>query len=574
MYSIIFKMSKNRFNMRRLICQVSAVLGLLGFFIFPACKKVDEHSQLVASQPWLADNFSSTRLPGWYYPTNVSVGDTVTLVGRLFPYQQGSVITVGNIPVKIIDTAEIPPNYTTYNQQAPVDVVRFLITEDMGAGPNRPVTVTANGITIQGHTINIAYYSASAARTDTTLWVDQIAAWLPDYATAYNNNGNGLFRSAHVVATGDIYFDNPDGIYKLSAGQVTNILRSGNSFTDDNNSQFSIKAVLGSAITYDGATLYFSGEVSENTTDTVQNYLFRVCKMDMNTKKVTTINRTLVFRYFQTTEETGLRYEGPLAQLKVVARNLNVTLNGEFYYTNYYAPGSAVIDHSFWHDAPGGVVSGALDYDIIYASLVMVCRMDNTGKVNVLLTYFDGGQPYVTPGLHVRSGVYMVDPNAKYIYGYVEPDNNNYDLAQFDIQEQYELAMFKNGYQDQSFAFRSFETNPAYRSTTPIGLSTADPYSYGNTLPILDGSILGAYTSLVDYDLIHKSAYCYAGTEIATYFQNPVPAQQNQLTGLAKWVNFSSAVLLGQDRSGAVYYCTGLSDYVNGVVFYKLYPKK
>ncbi|WP_143306626.1 hypothetical protein [Chitinophaga vietnamensis] len=542
---------------------------LLLLLIAPACKKVDDHAAMVNSQPWLADNFSSRRL-NWVYPASLAVGDTAVLVGRLFPYQAGTTIEVGGIPVKIIDTMKIAPIYTSYQQQPQVDVIRFLITKDMGVGARRPVSVTANGVTIDGPPLNITYFQAGTARTDTTLWADPLVNWVPDNVNQLSQNNSLLVRSIHSDGDGNIWFDNPYGIYEVANAQVKKVLKPGDALTDAGNTAFKLLTVLGSAVSYDGNTLYFSAETSENNADTVANYIFRICKMDVNTRQLSTISRTLVLKQQSATVESGLHYEGPVAQVKIVARNLSTDINGSLYFTNYYSPASNQYDRPYWHD---NVITGAMGFDLIQQSCYnYVCKLDVGGRITGIIS---AQSNYVLPGSPVFLGYFFNDFAGQYLYGYTNPDFNNYRLGQFDIVEGGMVSEQKNGFQQSGFVFQSFETDKRYKLTGNIGIPTPDPTTFLNNLICLnDGTMLGVNYSLTVYDFTNHSAYCYAGTETGSDPTGSAPPAQNQHTGLAKWVDFSDASLIGQDKSGVVYYCRGASDYTNGVTFYKLYPKK
>jgi len=544
--------------------------------LITSCRKVDDHAGMIADQPWLADHFSNKQVPSWVYPTVVKVGDTVTFIGDLFPDRPGTVITLGDVPVKIVDAVKLAPIYTTYSKQAPVDMVRFVVTADMGAGKRKPVTVTANGVTIEGTPIDINFFLAGKGRTDTTLWVDQLANWLPSDAATYATKGNAFLQAVHVDGLGNIYFNNISGLYKVSGGQTSNVLKVNDGVTDDKNGAFTIRTILGNAISFDGNSLYFSAEVVENTPDTALNYVYRLCKMDVNTKVISTLNRTLVMKGNAATDETGVHFEGPLGQLKVVAAKLQIAVNNELYFTNEYSKGSTTHDHKGWHSeiSTGQLIS---DYFNSFDN-TLICRVDVHGNLNVLLYVFtQDGIP--SPGLPVNTGYFFLDPSAKYIYGYTQPGYVHYQLAQFDIQEGYMVQQIADYSFQKSFAFNSYENDPAYKYTSRVmGMTPVDPFALWNgRMQLEDGSVLLSgrnAPSLTSFDLKGMTAYCYAGTEIGVKPNVRVPAAQNQLTGPAKWVNYKGVSLIGQDRTGAVYYCKGMTDYKRGVVFYKLYSKK
>ena len=544
-------------------------IGLAG--AFSSCKKVDDHSVMVLSQPWLSDNYyqsSGSRLApiSWTYPSALLVGDTAILIGNLFPYRAGTQIMIGNVPAQIIDTAQFATNYTTYTPQAKLDGVRFLITKEMGVGKNRPVTITANGITIHGNPISIQLVAGGTARTDTTLWVDQLAQWNPDNVRDYAKNGHYLVRNIHNDKSGNIYFSNKFAVQLMSGGAVRNLIKVGDVLQDDKGSGFTIKQIIGSAVTFEGDALYFSAEVLDNNVDEQTKYIFRLCRMDLATKAITTLNHTLVANGYAA-DESGAPFQGNITQLKVVAVNLNTDIHNNLYYTNVYAPGSSSDSHEIWYRVNGGISSGAPGYDMP-SCIILICRMDVSGKVHGLMNM---DFSYPSTGFGVSSGYYLPDPSGKFIYGYYTTNWLRYDMFQYDIEEDDKGTIYNTF--GENFVFHSYESNPLYKKLAANGFLT-DPYSrqLSTVMQLTDGSMLVlSNSSLANYDLVNKSEYCYAGTEIGL---DAVPAEQNKKTGLAKWVDFMPVTLIGQDKTGAVYYCTGINDYTNGVTFYKLYPKK
>src|SRR6516225_6870814 len=112
-------------------------LFIAAILLWSSCKKVDEHAVMVKAQPWFADHytqFSGTRIApvDWTYPKDVVVGDTVMLIGKLFPTLSGTSITVGGVPVTIQDTAKLTIVGTYYSKQDQIDAIRFVVTKDMG----------------------------------------------------------------------------------------------------------------------------------------------------------------------------------------------------------------------------------------------------------------------------------------------------------------------------------------------------------------------------------------------------------------------------------------------------------
>ncbi|NLR80395.1 hypothetical protein [Chitinophaga eiseniae] len=548
-----------------------SIYAICGMLAFTGCKKVDDHATMVLSQPWFADHYTqqagSWLAPvNWNYPATLIVGDTAMLLGKLFPSQPGTVITVGGVPIKIIDTAQFSPNYTTYNAQGKIDAVRFIVTKEMGIGKGRQVSITANGNIVTGPPVTIQLLGNSAARTDTTLWVDQLAHWMPADMDVYSRHQYDLVRCIHVDKSGNIYFNNQLSVQQVTAGQVSTVFKAGDVLHDDQGS-FTIKQVLSSAVTFEGDSLYFSAEVQDNKTDESSHYIFRLCKMSLQTKVARTLNRTLVANTYAP-DENGSPFQGNVSQLKIVASYLNTDLNNNLYYTNIYAPGSTTNDHSSWY-GPSGISGGMAGADP-YDGLILISRLDTDGRVHGLMN-FEVFYPSI--GYPVSANYYWCDPSGDYLYGFYTSNFVQYQMLPYNVTEDTK-GSYIDTYQTK-YAYQSYETDPKYKRVDGGGF-LVDPTNveFNQTMQLYDGATLAVVNySLSSYNLQTKRMYVYAGTEIGSAYGS-APEAQNKETGLAKWVNFTGASLIGQDKNGAVYYCKGFNDYTKGVTFYKLYPKK
>ncbi|NIG55366.1 hypothetical protein [Chitinophaga sp. Cy-1792] len=546
-------------------CSIIIISIVIFQLLGSSCKKVDDHAAMVSAQPWLANNFSSNKFT-WTYPSMVTVGDTVSLVGRLFPKEPGTTITVGGVPVTIVDTMKLAAVYTTYSSQPELDVVRFVVTKEMGLGTRRPVTVTAHGVTVTGPDLTIQYIKAGANRTDSTLWVDKLFTWLPANPADYTRNYDLMVNEVHVDGNGNVLFGNAHGIYQYAGGGVKELLKNGDQL-NDGSGNFTLRNIVGATISFDGNTLYFSSAVVEPSADTVANYIFRLCTMDIASKKVTTLNRTLVTRSRAGTNESGVRLEGLLSKVKLAARNLEVALNGNLYFVNFYAPASTTDDQSYWYQT---IIMGDNTAEP-WSNNEFYIGKSEAGQVTMMASFQFGPNH---PGPRIGSSQYFIDPNDKYLYAYTLSQNYNFQLAVIDANEGNMIKEVPGaGNPLSKFLLQSYEWDPKYKVTGIIGLVACDPtYLFHPNMQLTDGSVLTSSASLVNYDLLNGSAYCYAGTEKG--MEGYPPAEQNQTLGLAKWIDFTNASLIGQDKTGAVYFCKGIGDYTNGVSIYKIYPKK
>lgn len=542
-----------------------------------ACRKVDEHKTLVETQPWLASTYQLSGQYGqygWQYPSTWVVGDTAMLIGKLFTDRPGSEIRVGGVLIKPVEHKEIDPNKLyTITDGIPlvmVDVVRFVITKEMGVGPERPVTVTANGITIHGSPVSIRDFAVSIGKTDTTLVVDKLLHWMPANANVLIQRGYAFIRDVHCDRNGSIWFDNQLEINALTGGQVNKVLAAGDKVTDDKGMELTVKQVFGSAISFDGNSLFFSMEDSEPSVDTVDNYIFRLCKMDVASKRITTLNRTLVVKGIAPVNSDAAPFQGSIDRMKIVAMYLNTDLQGNLLYTNYYVPPSNANDHSAWKSA---ISSGSINQEVWADNLLLISRMDMTGKVTPLMNAgyaANNTPPIMAPGAHVASSLCFVDPLGRYVYGMADVDDWRTLIVKYDTQEEDIIASVKAA--AAAFSFRSYDTVPDTKGRGMMDLSVVDwtgmLYAFNNMMVLSDGSILAVKgASLYNFDFEQRTVFCYAGVENGN--NAPAPGQ-DKLTGKAKWVDFSGAALIGQDKQNTVYYCQGVWG-TDGIDFYKLH---
>ena len=549
-------------------------LGLC--LLMTACNKVDQHYDLVAGQPWILGS----------YPTTYYVGDTMTISGLLF-IGEGGTLQVGAVQpsfLSVTKTAGAPGTSAVDSQE----IVRFLITKEMGVGNNIPVTLTARGLTIKSPSITIRQLTGLLARTDTTLVATQIASWQPANLSDYQSQNIPLIIGSSVSSNGSIYFDNPWGVFSVIGAAVQPVLSVGSQLSDQNG-PFTVNKVLGSAISFDGSTLAFSVAVSDNS-DTVNNYVFRFCTMDIGSKAVTTLNRTLELKGIPNQSGSPGAFTGAVAQLNLIAAGISADVNGNWYFTNIYSVPSSGSDMGFWYssaaDNPG---SGDNELDNI-------CELGTDGNLKSLFSfqppnsYRASSSPFRTPGYPVDEiGGTLISQDGGVAFISTNYGESLLNVAVYDLNQQVLLSAPPA---EANYRFISYDTStvtgePAVGSgpfTVPIGFT----YNRGAPNPnfaLPNGTILyGGAASVYAFNVLSQTFYCYAGTEVGLLSGPPVV--QNQATGPAKYVNFNLngnwSYFDGIDSKGAVYYFTappgssyyGQPVYGGPLTFYKLYSKK
>lgn len=557
---------------------------LLISLAFFSCNKVNEYATQVANQPSLATGeygVFAYGITNWEYPSTVVVGDTIEFIGKLFMDQGKTTIRIGDTTARLLWYTDL-----SGSGESAIQLVKTVVTAGMGIGVNRPVTVTANGASIQGPPITIEQFNF-LEQTDTTLWVSQYGSnWFPDNLSYFQTNQIPLVMSTNTALNGTVCFANPLGVYTLTAAGVQPQVVHG-TVLQENGTTYSIDQVVGSAISADGNTLYVSASVLENNPDTVGELIFRLFSMSPGTPSTaSTINRTEV-PINGTTNEKVTAFEGAAAGLKLVAMSIQTDTKGNLYFTNIYPPQQTGVN------AITGTYGQGWYYQIQqgYAStegsplsgLNNMCSLSSSGQVKSILTNSFGGLS--TPGYPVNIMIYTVDETGSNVYTYnVESNGLTVDLVQYSLTLHALVSVTPS--QTTGFTFISYDTSAQTGQYFAPG-TFMGPYFggiYENMLVLPNGVLVSVgYESLMGIILSEKVGYCYAGTEQG--LQN-FQSQQTQVTGKAKWVNFYNIIdgsasgiavgggFAGLDQAGSIYYYGGANDYVNGAVFYKLYSRK
>ncbi|MBN9379751.1 MAG: hypothetical protein J0H74_03235 [Chitinophagaceae bacterium] len=540
--------------MKKLYVYIAFIIGLA------ACNKVDNNHHYIDGLPHL--NLSTVHIQGvgdYSYPTNVTIGDTMIMVGVLFIHEPGTTIHIGNADAKVVATSVLPGNAAIADE----DIVRVLITSDMGVGANRPVTITANGHSINAPSITISQFVQLQSKTDTTLWVDSIGSWTPP---------PGAFVSLLDINStddGTLYFDNSTGVYRLNNGVVEKLLDTTQTVTENGNTYKAV-TVLGCTTDHAGGQLYISMSVKENGVLPADRMVYRLCKMDMQSRTLTTINRTEVLK---AGTAVTTPFEGDVASVPIVATQLKTDVNGNLYY------------HNRMRSTGLGIFTKYLDN---------FCRLDISGKISSLMVLL---KSISVPGiaLHMTTLMYAIDPQGKTIY---VMDNKTGSSLPIDMNIlAYDIELSDVAYSSGStvqilYNFSSFDTSSL--TGQPSGKNNLRPFTSWLALPngdLITANDFSSYPSpsLQAVNIPSRTFYVYAGTErgLFTSFINvnnceySGPGQVNT-TGLAKYVRFSlspcrpgypgfTTALAGIDPHGTVYYCT----YGNtSISFFKMYSRK
>ncbi|MBC9911747.1 hypothetical protein [Chitinophaga varians] len=540
-----------------------------------ACRKVDQNITNVQERPWLVTsevNLQWRDATRYNYPLNMVTGDTVMLLGNFFPGKPGSVIRVGNVEIVPVERGTTPwristPWDRTDSVTKKLDMVRFVVTKEMGLGNRIPVTVTANGFTYEGPVVSIRQLSPGLSRTDTTLWVDKVGSYLPADLSGYRPFFNLMVNDPSVSGAGHVYFNNKDGLYKLADGVVTTIIKNKQKLTSGNES-FEIAQINSSAVSFDEETLYFSAAVKEDTPDTTNNYICRFIKMDIASGAISTLNRTLV-RKKGSQKELISNFQGSVSSLKLVAGHLKTTPSGQLFFINIYRPEIPESGNNTWYE--NYILNNNYDMTGYSAEVINnLCSLNASLQVRSVVSQQESAAPGAPGYSAFLTTCYFPSTDGTSAL-FCDKADFSYSLGLLDLQEQ-ELVSTSTDHW-MNYLFKSYDTVKATNYSEKEVFFGIGDINNGNYMLLPDNNMLTQFNnSLVSVNLAEKSMYCYAGMEAGL---TKFPPEQNQETGKAKYIAFNSSLrFAGVDRQGAIYYYQYKGDYYNGVTFYKLYPKK
>lgn len=511
-----------------------------------ACKKADNELSEQEAMPSVNTGEISLDLPGMSntinikYPKEVLVGDTITLAGRLH-VKDGATMSLGQAQAQYIYTAQSEFKDYASGTITIMDVVRFIVTKEMGAGPqalvirNGSYVRTAPDITI--HTV-----PDIASRPDTTLMVTEIMGQdIPGFIARYNTNGQvdpstpgRIFEGCSVTANGEIWLQSPIDIYKVRNGQVQNFLKIGDVISIGGQS-ISITEFLGMTVNNDGTVMYLS--VENRLTGTTGR--FYLLKMDIASRQLTVINTT---SYREREPYSGRPEEvspsrfmniAAVADVPLKASRLQLDSLGRILFRNALEVGFSV-------------------------SVDNLVRVNEQGRMNVMLEYKGSSDR-----LKYKS-LLAISPNGR--YAYIIPSTDGlmcYDLELEEILAKTDVA--------QGLYQVSFEEKSEYRFSAPLRVFEDGQYS--SYIGLNNGELLQAKgVSLGAIDLRTTSVYAYAGLErgYSTFSSDQLAVQKN-LTGQARYVDFENSQLLGTDAAGKVYFMRGGIKNSQGVTVPKIY---
>lgn len=606
----IIKKQLNIFTASAILCTGAATQQ--------ACRKVDKYFDKVTNTPQVdtspeADRNLKFLYANTGYKPSYAIGDTVTWSGQFFLNKGLPTIHIGNANAVILHQQTYTPAVT--NKVFLNEVVRFVITEEMGTGQNRPVTVSAGGITIGAPDITVTRFVGLAGRTDTTLYVAKLATWQPEnpgdyYLPAEETPVAGWdklpwINGASATAGNIVYFDSNLGIYRLNNDGAIEKWLGFNDVLAEEGETFRLHYIVNTVVDHQHTAVYVSARVTENTPDEQSNYIFRLMKIDPVTKSVVTLNRTLLPKDITQPGITAEPVQGPVKDVPLVAMRMTWTPTG-LYFFNAALAKPAETPNTYMRYRREILIDRPSTFINFYA-INTLCHFDPAARTIRVLAH---AGPNSNTGIEVaQAHTFRLRPDGGLLYTIPM----NVPFAGFGVMY-YDVALGQTIYskalnqQDISMQFTSFDTDTAtqYTKITSVRTNTIKlsditaPYCWtiANTGDIISYAMDNSSSSkpsLFAANIDASKMYCYAGTEKGLFTNRDRTtcisvASQVQESGPAKYVDFAEQNcslatdrvqhlrFFGADQQGAVYFFKmsgwGAERLYSPVRFYRIYPQR
>lgn len=523
---------------------------------FSGCKKVVNDQKRLSEQPSLVTGHATLVGTGlgniqdrydYVYKTQFQVGDTMVLAGRLFPASVE--IRIGDVIGKVVYTKKISIYGTPEIPVVDGDFIKLLITKEMGAGSNRPVQITANGQTILAPAIAIVDLPPFTGQTDTTLRVDSLLAFVQDGLRRFDFSH---ITDGNVGHSGQICFSNSRAAYLLLPGATApQQLVAVKTEYGTGNDIFKFNYLKAAAISWDEKSLYVSGEVSDNgpnnpDPDARRYGVVRLVKIDLHTHEMTTVNRSFFGGFGNNPSRIydvpgpGL-ITGPLSQVNLVIDKIHPDA-----YNNLYVENTVYI-------TANNVVSIGSNISV-------------NGQVK---TAFSNDSRYPGQYASTPDGV-TFNPITLLGFTGIKGDRITSNISYYDFRREEPLLSFTGS--NKSFTYSYFDssviTGYAHnKKSEAISLDYEVAFNARNTVVLSTGEMVLFHSVLspTSFNITKNVAYMYAGCEINTINHTAEPPLLSSLpadisgvqantTGLAKYVNFYDAKILGVDEKNTIYF--------------------
>ena len=266
-------------------------LILLFLVLFAGCSETDNYYAQLKKQPELVKDYDAVY----------AVNDTLTIKGHFIA--NGLQIKIGDAAANIISISN-KLNNATYNDS--IQVVKLIVTNAMGVGTARPVSITSSGITVSGPAIEIVENS-KAGLLPNGLTVQKIADYPTNSTPVYCRSGNGNLYFINKT-TNTVTRMMPDGTLTQVFGP--------SQCKDADGTLFTVTRLNGCGIDPHEQYLYLS-LYTVAPSRTYYHY-YRLCRWDMVNKTFTVLNKTPYYIYkSKRTLSDAQPFEGTIQQVKM-----------------------------------------------------------------------------------------------------------------------------------------------------------------------------------------------------------------------------------------------------------------
>lgn len=574
--------------------QILAICLLLGT---QACKKVAEKDAFLRGIPSITTSATLIKTDGNYLPytypyikstkSTALPGDTITIVGYLGGLSANPVVKVGGITAPLFNKLQYDNKVAGTGETGKLDFMQLIITTTMGTGESVPVTVAINGRTINAPAIKIGQFTNIPSATDTALVVQQVAEWAPANTALYN--GGNLWASGTVTQNGNIYFLNNLGVFRTSISGVTEqVLANGTGVTPQSGAAFNIFNIMGMTVDIDDKILYFSASTTEPGPDNSKYYFTRLCRMDLASKQITVLNRSVFQRlmsfYQRAANLTDVLYDptlnylpaqGSVSDVKMALTNLKLSVDGTLYainnvYNTNITPKSTVNlpmfkDPAYY--AQRDSINATTWYNSLKADGTVSSPMGSFIQIRGgnIKSLFRPNASRPVPGVLKNISVnYELGTDNRTLYQPVSLSIEKVTLD--DLESQIILSDFSGIF---NFSSQDGSSVTGLPNIPTVNLGAGGFGAGANNFPayavLSNNNVVlfpttGLRLSVLGVDPAKNNAYVYAGTEKGLVPPtNLIVAGQDKSTGPAKWVNFvpktgGSTFFIGFDRNNNIYF--------------------
>lgn len=276
-------------NTTGILCAAALSLTLLS-----SCKKAAQYYQKLHAQPEILQDYNAVY----------AIGDTVTLTGRLNP-ENALTIKVAGVGAMIISAQKVKPiNRPFIDSSTTLDRVQFIITPEMGLGPDKGLEVISGGNSTNWPGFEIIESSSNGELPRSLQLVKH--ADLPFGAvTLYCINGKG-----------NIYLWKKDNSLVRIASDGAQTMLADQTILKDDMGAFTITSFNAGGLDPQEQHLYFSAITTDGGADNQGNKIYRLCSYNLQTKILTTLNRTVI-SVNQPVLENYQPFEGSSQQVKL-----------------------------------------------------------------------------------------------------------------------------------------------------------------------------------------------------------------------------------------------------------------